>query len=75
MFSKRSKHDVTPQDFSKIIQNLSAQRELVERQLKEGSISKRTGHEEMQRLSSLIGAYSKNLDSALEDQQSNYSPR
>ncbi|CZH53843.1 Uncharacterised protein [Legionella pneumophila] len=75
MFFKRSNPHVTPQDLQKVIQNLNAQRELTERQLKEGSISQKTGQEEMQRLSSLIGAYQNNLMAALDDQQNINCPK
>lgn len=75
MFSKRPKHDFTPQDFSQVIRNLSTQRDLVMRQLQEGSISQRLAEEEMQRISSLISAYNKNLETALNDQRPSYSPR
>lgn len=74
MFFKQSNPHITPQELQKIIQNLNAQSELVVRQLKEGSISQKTGQEEMQRLSSLIQAYRDNLMAALNDQQTNYSP-
>jgi hypothetical protein len=71
MFSKKTPHDFTAHDFQKVINNLIAQRELVERQLKEGSISQETAQEEMKRLSKLIVAYNKNLDVALSSDQSN----
>lgn len=74
MFSKTAKSDFTPQDFTRILQNLSAQRELVQRQLQDGSISQKSGQEEMQRLSSLMRAYQNNLESALDEQRSPYSP-
>ncbi|WP_131793938.1 hypothetical protein [Fluoribacter gormanii] len=70
MFFKQSTNpSVTPQELQRVIQNLNAQRELVERQLKDGSISQKMGQEEMQRLSSLVGAYNDNLMSALDAQQ------
>ncbi|CAM2975795.1 Uncharacterised protein [Legionella steigerwaltii] len=74
MFFKQEKPSITPQDLQQVIQNLNAQRELVERQLKEGSILQKTAQEEKQRLSMLIGAYNNNLMSTLESQPSNYTP-
>ncbi|PWY57646.1 hypothetical protein DGG96_00695 [Legionella qingyii] len=75
MFFKQSKNpSVTPQELNRVIQNLNAQRELVERQLQDGSISQKMGQEEMQRLSSLVGAYNDNLMSALDAQQATSTP-
>lgn len=74
MFFHKSNPYITPQELQRVIENLNAQYELVERQLKEGSISKKMGQEEMQRLSSLIISYKDNLTSTLEDQQTNYTP-
>ncbi|MCW8398640.1 hypothetical protein OQJ26_07535 [Legionella sp. PATHC038] len=71
MFFKQQYPDITAQDLQKVIQNLNAQSELVERQLKEGSISPKSAQEEKQRLSSLISAYQENLMSALGPQQTN----
>lgn len=71
MFFKQQYPDITAQDLQKVIQNLNAQRELVERQSKEGSISPKSAQEEKQRLSSLISAYQENLMSALEPQHTN----
>ncbi|MCW8408548.1 hypothetical protein OQJ13_06125 [Legionella sp. PATHC035] len=71
MFFKQQYPDITAQDLHKVIQNLNAQSELVERQLREGSISPKSAHEEKQRLSSLISAYQENLMSALQPQQKN----
>lgn len=74
MFFKSSNPHVTPQDLQKVIQNLNAQRELTERQLQDGSISQKAGQEEIQRLSSLIGAYQNNLMAALDDQRNTNCP-
>lgn len=70
MFFKRSiNHSFTPQDFIKVIQNLSAQQELLQRQLSEGSISQVAAQEEMRRLSSLKKAYADNLQTTFDEQQ------
>ncbi|VEB32645.1 hypothetical protein [Legionella cherrii] len=74
MFIKQQYPDIPAQDLQKVIQNLNAQSELVERQLKEGSILPKSAQEEKQRLSSLISAYQENLMSALQPQQ-NYTPK
>ncbi|KTD82571.1 hypothetical protein [Legionella waltersii] len=71
MFSKKSTHDFTAQDFLNVINNLKAQQELVKRRLEDRSMSQETAEEEQKRLSKLITAYTKNLDDALSAEQSN----
>ena len=66
---------VTPHELLKAIENLSAQQELVLRQLKDGSISQTKGQAELQRLSSLQSSYRSNIDTLLDEQQSSYSPK
>lgn len=76
MFSKKQKSDFTSQDFHKIFQNITAQEELVSRQLKDGSMSKIQAQSELQRLSSLKSSYRENMQAALEEEQrSSYSPK
>lgn len=65
---------VEPKELNRTINNLNAQRELLARQLQDGSISREQWQEEQKRLSSLISSYTDNMLSAIQDQQTNHSP-
>ncbi|MBL7481390.1 hypothetical protein [Legionella bononiensis] len=75
MFSKNTKNGVTPQDLQKAIQNLSAQQELIARQLKDGSISQTQALADTQRLSRLQSSYRNNVETLLDEQNTTYSPK
>ncbi|HHT0592454.1 TPA: hypothetical protein ACTXXA_000315 [Legionella anisa] len=66
---------VEPQELNRVVRNLHVQRELLERQLKDGSISQEEWQKEQKRLASLISSYSENIISAVNEQKSDYSPR
>ncbi|AWN72512.1 hypothetical protein LEAN103870_15775 [Legionella anisa] len=66
---------VQPQELNRVVRNLDVQRELLERQLKDGSISKEEWQKEQKRLASLISSYTENIISAVNEQKSDYSPR
>lgn len=50
MFFKHPNPDISPQELQRVVRNLQTQRELIERQLKDGSISQQTAQDEMKRL-------------------------
>lgn len=75
MFFKHPNPDISPQELQRVVRNLQTQRELIERQLKDGSISQQNAQDEMKRLSTLISAYNNNTLSALDAQQPNYTPQ
>ncbi|KTC92378.1 hypothetical protein OQJ18_10155 [Fluoribacter dumoffii] len=75
MFFKREVNpNVTPQELNHAMLNAKAQRELLERQMKDGSVPKTVAQDEMRRLSSLVTAYGENLITALETQPAKFTP-
>jgi hypothetical protein len=69
MFSKYPAPSVSAEELNRARQAVIAQQQLVERQMKDSSISQKGMHEEMQHLSSLANAYNNNL-MMLDEQQS-----
>lgn len=70
MFSKYPQASVSAEELDRARQSVIAQQQLVERQMKDSSISQKTAYEERQRLSSLANAYTNNLMTLLDEQQS-----
>lgn len=76
MFFKNEQNpSVTPQELSSVLNNLDAQRELVMRQLKDGTISEKQAREDLERLSLSMSGFRKNLESALDSQQPQDAPK
>lgn len=55
------------QELNRVVNNLRAQQDLLERQLKDGSISKDQWQQEQKRLAQLTNAYTDNLISAVQE--------
>ncbi|STY30793.1 Uncharacterised protein [Legionella wadsworthii] len=57
------------QEINRVVNNLRAQQDLLERQLKDGSISKDQWQQEQKRLAQLTNAYTNNLISAVQEEK------